>query len=45
MGLDVRQLSLWEVNACWAGYIQAQGGEMSESLSEDEADELWRFIQ
>lgn len=45
MGLDIRQLSLWEISAAWAGHIQAQGGEMADALSEDEADALWKFIQ
>lgn len=45
MGLDVRSMSLWEVNAAWAGYQQVQGGEMADQLSEDEADELWRWLQ
>jgi hypothetical protein len=44
MGIDIRTMSLWEASACWAGYVQAQGGELENNLSDYEAEELGRWL-
>lgn len=44
MGLDVRQLTLWEFNATVAGYAKATGGKVDEGLSDDEFDRLGSLL-
>jgi hypothetical protein len=44
MGINVGQLSLWQVSAYWAGYVQAQGGETMNTLSDDEVEEIGRWL-
>lgn len=41
---QVDKLSLWEMNAAIAGYISANGGDVAESLSDAEVEELGAFI-
>lgn len=41
---QVNKMSLWEMNACIAGHVKANGGEVSESLSDDEFSALGDFI-
>lgn len=44
MGVDVSAMSLWEVNAYWAGYLQAQGTEMATVMSDEDIDEIGRWL-
>jgi len=37
-------LSLWQISAYWAGYVQAQGGDTIDALSDDEAADISRWL-
>jgi hypothetical protein len=40
MGIDFRDMSLWQAHACIVGYFRANGGKVDDSLSDDEVDRL-----
>jgi len=40
MGIDISDMSLWEINAMITGYCRANGSKVDEQLSDDEVDRL-----
>lgn len=47
MGFDPRKvdgLSLWEINVAWTGYVQSQGGDVDEALTDSEIEEISEWL-
>jgi hypothetical protein len=45
MGIDISNMSLWEINAMITGYCRANGGKTDEALSDDEVDQLSEVLR
>lgn len=44
MGIDVRDLTFWQLNAMIAGYAKANGSEVDDPLSGEEFDRLGSLL-
>jgi hypothetical protein len=44
MGIDLRDMSLWQAHAHIVGYFRANGGKIDEALSDDEVDRLRKLL-
>jgi hypothetical protein len=45
MGIDLRDMSLWQAHAYIVGYVRANGGKVDEGLSDDEVDRLRSLLR
>ena len=44
MGIDISNMSLWEINAMISGYCRANGSDVDEGLSDEEVDKLGALL-
>jgi len=45
MGIDLRNMSLWQAHAHIVGYCRANGSKTDDSLSDDEVERLGKLLR